>query len=421
MKRTITPLLAALIATAALSPSEAARTKGRTSSKAVGSAEAKALIAKGSAAVRENQFSQAIAVLEQATRCDSSSSEAFFRLADAYYRRAFQRGTPEKADRDDAQNAVDAFQTAVSLDSELKGISDPYLLYHGFGLSLQALGRNDEALSAFRSATLASPKNPMPNLYAAALRFQMGDFPMSSMNLEASIKRARSRGVYPALSKLVRTDPLFSGLLAVPKNLALLNAFDSVQAGTLTEGEAGERLAYASQFRDSVRDVPSSAGSRPPSMDAAQSADPQVQEALDLADNHFQSLRFSEAIEEYQKALDLDARKGTLDASAKSLALERLGASYRQLGLASEAVRILERAVSELPQNGQAYYQLSLSYAAAGKLASSLGALNKSLENAATPADLRKTLILARTDSELDPLRDQPRFGEILRNHSARK
>ena len=47
-------------------------------------------------------------------------------------------------------------------------------------------------------------------------------------------------------------------------------------------------------------------------------------------------------------------------------------------------------------------------------------ALDLSLRNAPNIADLRKTLILARTEPELDAMRDMPGFNRILDQHSHR-
>ncbi|HAH06785.1 MAG TPA: hypothetical protein DCM05_09715 [Elusimicrobia bacterium] len=384
-------------------------------------AKVQSLLEQGSQALRQQQYSQAIAVFEKATRADSSSAEAFFKLGDAYYQRAFQRGTPDKADKDDAQNATEAYEAALALDPDLKAVTNPYLLHHGLALSQQALGRYDEALSNFRKATQISPRNPMPNLYAAALRWRMQDFEMSSANLEVSVQRARKARMYPALAKLVRTNALFTDLLAAPKNQVILESYDAVAAGTLDEREARARIEGASSYRDSLTNERSR---RPAALEAPQ-VDPKVQEALDRANGQYQAQLFHEAIASYDEALDIDSRKGTLDSIQRTLVYSKMGASYRQQGLAPEAIRLLERAVEEVPQNSEAYYELALSYSVSGRLALAMSALSKAFDNAATLADQRKTLLLARTDSELEPLRDLPKFQELIKSRakklSARK
>lgn len=383
--------------------------------------KADGLLEQGSQALRQQQVSQAIGLFEKATRTDSSSAEAFFKLGDAYYQRAFQSGTPDKADKDDAQNAAEAYEAALALDPALKTVSNPYLLHHGLALCQQALGRYDEALTNFRKATQVSPSNPMPNLYAAALRWRMKDYEMSSANLEVSVQRARKARMYPALAKLVRTNALFADLLSAPKNQVLLESYDAVAAGTLDEREARARIEGAASYRDSLTNERSL---RRAAVEAPQ-VDAKVQEALDRANGQYQAQLFHEAIASYDEALDLDSRRGTLDSIQRTLVYSRMGASYRQQGLAPEAIRLLERAVEEVPQNSEAYYELALCYSVSGRLALAMSALTKAFDNAATLADQRKTLLLARTDSELEPLRDLPKFQELIKSRakklSARK
>ncbi|MFA6029349.1 MAG: tetratricopeptide repeat protein [Elusimicrobiota bacterium] len=417
MKNRILAILTILSVLASATPALAARSH-RSRPAVRDSSESRRLVTEGVAALRAQRFTQAVSLFENATRADSSSAEAFYRLGGAYYQRAFQRGTPEKADRDDAQAAVDAYQTAIALDSSLESVSSPYLLHHGMGLCLQALGRTEEALDAYKKATAAAPGNPMPNLYAAALRYSMRDFDRSQANLELSARRALKLKAYPALAKLVRGNEIFSAMMSAPQNRTVLDLYDQVQAGVISEDEAHGRLSGTVEYRDALRDVPTSAD-RPAALDAPR-VDPRVQDALDRANGQYGAQRFREAVDSYQEALDADARKGTLDAVQRSVVYEKIGSAYRQLGLAGEAIRVLENAVAELPQNSAAYYQLSLCYAISGRLALSLSALNRSLENAASVAELRQTMLLARTDNELEPIRDLPKFREILKTHTGK-
>jgi|GEM_PF-2380671 tetratricopeptide (TPR) repeat protein len=408
----IASILAALPATAAGTRTS----KGSSSVQSADARQSATLLEQGALALKSHQFSQAVTLFEQATRADSSSSEAFFRLGNSYYQRGFQRGTPEKADKNDAQNAVDALQSALTLDPKLRRVSDPYLLNLDMGLCLQALGRNEQALDSYKKASAAAQKNPMPELYTALLRAKMRDFERSSSSLESGVRRARRIDAYPALAKLVRRDGIFSSLLSVPQNKTVLDLYDAVQSGTLTEDEAHGRLIGTVEYRDSLRDIPSSED-RPSSLDSRRVND-RVQSAVDRGHGAYKAQRFREAIDAYTEALAKDERKGTLDAVQRSIVRERLGSSYRQLGMTAESAKTLENAVEEAPQASGAYYQLAMTYAVSGRLSLSLSALNKALENAATVPDLRQTLLLARADSELEPLRDLPRFRDILRDHS---
>src|SRR5581483_6460044 len=114
------------------------------------------------------------------------------------------------------------------------------------------------------------------------------------------------------------------------------------------------------------------------------------------------------AIAAYAAAFQADRKKGTLETAERARILENAGTSYRQLGQTDDAVRLLKQAIQEDPGRAGAYYQLALAQSVAGRFQDALRALDKALASASTPAELRKTSLLARTDSELDPLRDLP-------------
>jgi tetratricopeptide (TPR) repeat protein len=148
--------------------------------------------------------------------------------------------------------------------------------------------------------------------------------------------------------------------------------------------------------------------------------DPEILRQIDAGHLSYHAQTYRDAIESYQAALNADAKKNTLDAVQKSLVYERMGSAYRHLGLSGEALRVLERSVTELPQNSSAYYEMALCYAAGGQLGTSLTYLNKALENSTSQAQLKRTLMMAKTDTELEAARDMERYEAIINTHSAK-
>lgn len=377
------------------------------------------VLAQGRQAERAQQYSRAITIYERATRIDSSSAEAFLHLGNAYFSRAFVRGSGA-VDKDDAQGAVDAYETALGLDPKLKSVSNPYTLYHGLSQCREALGHYEKALAALKGAAKSNPNNPMPHLYGARIRTKLGEGEKASANLYWSVRRALKLNMYPQLSKLIRTDPMFSALMDQPRNKIIMESFDAVSRGAMTEEQAKERIraaGTAEDLRDSVRDVPTLSGSRPKSMDV-----PAVDEAVmaRIEDGHraFEAGAYQDAAASYHAAISADKSRGSMDTVMRSLVYERLGASYRRLGHAGEASRVLAKSVESLPNNSSAHYELALCMAIGGRPGESLTSLNKALDSAATVPQLRKTLIMAKTDPELASVRDLPRFKAIVESHT---
>ncbi len=366
--------------------------------------------------LRARQHPAAIVAFDKAARIDPDSANAFFHLGNAYYERAFTESNAAKADKNFVESAIDAYETALAIDPALGLIDDPFLLYHGLSQCYEAQGRLKDALGTIKEATRVSRKNPMPYLYGARLRFKMQDYDKSSANLYYSVRRARRAGKYTALARLIKSNPLFSGLLTVPQNKLILDAYDAVESGTMTEGEAKERIRGFSPYRDALTNLPT----RSPFAVAAAAPrkDAEVLKLITQGHRAYNHQSYRQAIRSYRDAMAADAEKGTLDAMQKSLLRERIGASYRQLGLVGEAIRVFKLAIEELPENTSAHYQLALSYSVSGQLGRAMTSLNRALDTAHGLAQLRKTLLTARTDMEFSPLRDLARYKDILKSHS---
>lgn len=355
----------------------------------------------------------AIEALERASRMDGAPPITFFLLGNAYYNQAFSGNTLETTDKHDIRSAVEAYETVLALDPSLEQVPDPFLLFHELAQCYETQERFPEALATIKKAMHASRKNPMPYLYGARIRFKMHDFKKSAENLYYSVRRARRIKMYPSLARLIKTSPHFSGMLNAPQNKIILDAFDAVHAGTLTEKEAKIKIKEFEPYRDALTEATAVSPKRHP----APRKDPRVQKWITQAHRAYESQHYREAIEQYRNAMSADASRRTLSALEKSLLLERIGSSYRKLGLAGKAIQAFERSIEEMPHNSAALYQLALSYAVSGQLGDALTSLNRSLDSAHSMPQLRKSVLMARTDTELEVLHDLPRYKDIIESH----
>jgi tetratricopeptide (TPR) repeat protein len=375
------------------------------------------LIVSGTRKGSAGEWTAAIADFEKATRISAASANAFFHLADAYFHRAFLASQPDKGD---CELALEAYDTSEALDPSLRTLKDPFLLYHGQAQCYEAIGSLPKALDAIKQAAKIARRNPMPHLYGARIRYKMQDFAMSQANLYYSVRRARRMKMYPQLVKMIKENAHFKGLLTVPRNKIIIEAYDAVHQGTLTEAEAKERIRGFQPYRDALTNTAAKTPTLSTPKAKGDPRDPDVRRFIEEGDRAIKHTRYRQAIGAYQDALAADAQKGTLDEVNQSIVLGKIGDAYRKLGLAGEAVRMLRHAVKTMPANSDAHYQLSLSYAMNGEVGNALTALNKALDTAVTVPQLRQTLLLARTDTELSAIRDTKKFQAIIRSHSTK-
>ncbi|MBI4678502.1 MAG: hypothetical protein HY748_13065 [Elusimicrobia bacterium] len=380
-------LLTAAVAVLLLSPSAYAARKSSQ-------AKHRTLLNAGIASMKSRDYGRAIQDFAEAAQA-GKSAEAYFLLAYARYQKAFAGGTPENADREEAALAIKAYNAALGMDPGLDTVAAPYRVYHSLGLCYEAVGADEKAIEAYRKAFQASPDNPMLPLYAARLRYRMNDVPRSAANLALALRKARQANKDKALVRMVRTDPFFASMLKSDLN-----------RGIVSEYEPG-----AEEMRDAVRDTPPD--QRRQILAEAQ-ADSAALRRLAAADEEFRFNRFREAIDGYNETLLLNQESAVLNRTQLSLVYEKMGTAYNRLGLSNGAIKALRFSVQEMPGNSNAYYQLSLAYAVSGKYSQSLRALGESFKNAPSDAELRKLSLLARTDSELEPIRDLPGFQSLL-------
>ncbi|MBI5883811.1 MAG: hypothetical protein HZB91_12000 [Elusimicrobia bacterium] len=369
----------------------------------------KALMNAGIASMKDRNYGQAIQEFTQAAKA-GGSAEAHFMLAYARYQKAFAGGTPENADRKEAAAAIKTYNTAIALDPGLDTVTAPYRVYHSMGLCYEAVGADEKAIESYRKAFQSSPNNPMLPLYAARLRYRMNDVPRSAANLALALRKARAANKDKALVKMVKNDPFFSSMLKSDLNRGIVSEYET---GTNAVAMAGTAANDSSkeEMRDAIRDTPPDQRRQ---ILAESQADSAALRRLAAAEEEFRFNRFREAIDGYNETLVLNQESAVLNPTQLSLVYERMGTAYNRLGLTNGAIKALRFAVQEMPGNSNAYYQLSLAYAVSGKYAQSLRSLSESFKNAPSDTELRKLSLLARTDSELEPIRDLPGYQSLM-------
>jgi tetratricopeptide (TPR) repeat protein len=160
------------------------------------------------------------------------------------------------------------------------------------------------------------------------------------------------------------------------------------------------------EMRDAVRDVPS----RP----APAAQDPAVLEKIAQGNAEFNFRRYQNAVSFYNEALTLNQEKLTLSAAQVASVYERIGTAYNKTGQCDLAIRFLQKSLQQNPMNAGAEYQIALGYAMSGKTAQALHSLKESFANSGDPAELRRLVLLSKTDVELEAVRDLPGFAQIV-------
>lgn len=410
--RTVRTALAAMVALTLVSPAFA---KGKKKAKKATKTSHERSIRGGGAhldagldALEHREYGAAIASFQKAAKIRSDAA-SYFLLGYAHYQRGFQSGAPETADKSDAMETVNAYMMAIAIDPSLSSVNHPHKLYHSLALSYETLGSYEKAVDAYRNAVAADPRNPMLPLYAARLRHKMGELDKSAANFKVALSRARENGQERDLVAQVKSNALFAIMM---ENPAVASQIGAPQPKAISIAEPGELVA----MRDSVRDT-TPAERRVPQIRAEDKA---VTEALGRANDEFKFRRYRAAIEAYQDALTNNSNSGTMAPSQIAFVYERVGTCYNKLGLAPEAIRFLRKAVQDQPMNSAAHYQLALAYSVTGHFQDSIKALKESFKSAPSNGELRKMMLLAKTDSELEPVRDLPTFQGMIAEYSDR-
>lgn len=408
-------------------PARAARRKTRRKARAAAGwstpaqRQARLEVRNGLDELAVGELSPAIRSFEKATKAHGDAA-SFFLLGWAHYQRGFAAGTPEQADKQDALDAVNSYLMALALDPKLSQVEKPYQLYQSLAMCYEALGANDKALDAYKKAFALDSSNPLLPLYAARLRLKTGDQDKAVANLTLALKKARQAREQAALERLVETSPLFAGILADPVMAGMVGAPTRPEPApgqlvAMRDSVADNRGGGVSlgQLRDSVKDTVRI--SRAP---VIRPEDRAVTDRIAFANDEFKFRRYRSAVDAYEDAVGLNTRSGTLSPGQLGFIYERIGAAYNKLGLAPEAIRALRKAVEALPLDSSAHYQLALAYSVTGHYQDSLKALKACFQSAPSTGELRRFMVQAKVDSELEPIRDLPAFASLVTDYSQR-
>jgi tetratricopeptide (TPR) repeat protein len=361
-----------------------------------------------------NQYNAAIADFTVALK-KRKSSDRYFLLGYAYYRRGFQSGTPETADKADAVRVIENYKMAMTLDPKLSEVSKPYMVFHGMGMAYEAIGLDDKALVSYRDAFLVAPTNLALPLYGARLRLKMGATKKSAANLTLALKQARQAGQDAQVAAFLK-NPMFAGLVKSPENAQIIAQYSQPAEQSIGKDLVAMEPMIPSgdgyELRDAVRGTGPSTSLAPPAGE-----DQAVLDAVASANDDFKFRKWSRAAEGYNKALTVNQQSRTLGSAQVAFIQERLGAAYNKLGRTTLAIIALKRSVQAMHYNCDAHYQLALSYTISGHYKDGLKELQDALATAPSPAERRKFVLMAKTDSELDPLRDKPDFRAAIENY----
>jgi tetratricopeptide (TPR) repeat protein len=354
--------------------------------------------------LERGEYSAAISSLSKAVRRQGSVS-TYFLLGWAHYQRGFKGGSIEGADKDDAQSAIDAFQMALSLDPKARELPDASRLHFALAMCQEAVEDFDSAIGSYKNAFRAAPNKALIPLHAARLRFKMKDGDKARNNLDIAHQKAAKYGQLPALQAAARNDPSFRVLLASPLHRRALGIVMEEDAMVASNDVASGEL------RDALRDQPAK---------AAPAQDPEVLDQVARGNLEFKFRRFGAAIVAYQDALDLDVERHTLGAAQKAQVWEKIGTAYNKTGQSDMALGALKKALHENPMNPSAHYQVALALAVSGKTNAALGALKESFNAAVTGSDLRRFVLMSKTDVELEAVRDLPEFRATVGQYADR-
>jgi tetratricopeptide (TPR) repeat protein len=274
-------------------------------------------------------------------------------------------------------------------------------------LCYEAAGSYDKALDGYKLALKNAPHKALIPLHAARLRLKMGDAAAAMSNVELALAKAMKSGQARALRDAARRDPVFAPLMAdaaARKALGIGAGEDGVMTADL--GARGEEL------RDSVR----AAAPAP----VAPAQDPAMLERLAQGNIEFKFRRYASAIAAYLDALAIDQERMALGAPQTARIYEQIGAAYNKLGQSEPAALFLQKALGQNPMNPSARYQIALAYATSGKTLAAMNALDESFKSCSDPKDLRRFVMLAKTDVELEAVRDLPAFRSAVARYADR-
>ncbi|NQY13650.1 MAG: winged helix-turn-helix domain-containing protein [Henriciella sp.] len=193
----------------------------------------------------------AIALLEQILARDGTAPEAELALSFAYSTRA----TKFRATEDDTQKAEDLARRVISSDLKSGGA------WHALGYALDAQGRVDEALAAYKQAYTIDDED-VAAMSSAAYLFQIRGRLYDALELEAMALKAGRTSIYAPiqiattlslLNHQAAEDWWFKAEIAGPNQLVVLTAR---MEQALRHDRADQCLRLLSQAPEALQSMP---------------------------------------------------------------------------------------------------------------------------------------------------------------------
>jgi len=321
-------------------------------------------------------------------------------------------------------------------------------------IELENAGRPAAAIRKIRRAIRADRHDPFLYLHASRLRLKMGDRERSAGNLHYAIRRARREGSYARLAEEVRSKAEYALIFASRKNRNILELYDSVEKGEMTEAQARRRILTPDDLRDALAGL-AGAGAEAfqtpvsaPSTEAGVD-DMAVREAIENAiadlpeqpsvvcatsgcgrerlndaiargDRAFEEGRYEDAAGNYELALTISELGSDLDARKRARIFKRVGVCMRRMGLLDESVKLLLVATKVLPHSSSAAYELAATYALLGEDKKAVGQLKKVFKKANRTGRVDRLVTHLRADLDFETLMNYSRYEKLVKKFAAR-
>jgi non-specific serine/threonine protein kinase len=321
-------------------------------------------------ATRES-MDRAIAAFEDATRHDPDYAIAWAALGGAYGLKGTFMSMPDMVHK-----AIELERRALAIDPEL---ADAHMW---LGSSLLNLGRVDEAIAEIREAIRLEPDNGQAHqALARALWIGRGDFAAAIPEFERSIELNPEAGYsYLQVSLLLAWEGQYARAEEFSRRAVdLQEQYISGNAGLQIVG-GHSRLGYV----------------------------------------YYLQGRYADALKEYERELAfMNSSDHALRERTNIELGVRVGAAYHRQGQTEDAARHFDRAIKAFDARvaGGADDPATRYYIAT--LHALRGDTDRALDSLARVAALQPALTRARAarDADLERLRDDPRFQEIIHPH----
>ncbi len=330
------------------------------------------------------------------------------------------------------------------------GISAEKLL--DSAIKLENAGRPKAAIRKISRAIRADRQAPAFYLHASRLRIKMGDWERSAGNLHYAIRRARREGAYAGMAEEVRSKGEYALILTSGKNRNILELYDAVEKGEMTEAEARRRILTPDDMRDALAGLagadaealqipvlaPSEAVEDVAAIEADDNAIEELPEQIQVVcatggcarerlkaaiargDQAFVEKRYEDAAANYELALTISELGSDLDAQKRARLFKRVGVCMRRMGLLDESVKLLAVAIKALPNSSSAAYELAATYTLLGEDKKAVGQLKKVFKKAERAGRVERLVAHMKADPDFETLMDSTRYSKLVEKFTAR-